>query len=128
MFRARRRWIAIACFASWALGPAIGIGLAAHELEHHGSEVQDHSHAARSAAVVLHGHFHEDDAGDHSHQLAPPSHTPSRLGQHGQVVLAAVTPAGTPARPDCDFRPPSRPPEPTALAPPDFFGLCVLRL
>ena len=128
MFIPRRRWTAIACFASWALGPVIGIGLAAHELDHHGSEFQGHAHVAQSAAVVLHGHFHEDDSDDHSHELVPPSSTLSRLVRHGQVVLASVTPAGTLSRPDSDFRPPGPPPEPPALAPPDPFALCVLRL
>jgi hypothetical protein len=118
----------IACFVSWALGPAIAIGLAVHELEYHSPEAQNHSHAAQAAEASLHGHFHEDDTEDHSHELAPLPSTPSRLGQHGRVVLAAVTPAGALSRPDSISRPPGLGPEPTALAPPDPFGLCILRL
>lgn len=125
--RAHLRWITVACFASWALGPAIGMGLAIHELDHHRSEF-GHSHAAESAAVVLHGHLHEDDSDNHSHELVPPSSTPSRLVQHGQVFLAAVTPAAALSWPSRDARASGLPPEPPALAPPDCFDLCVLRL
>ena len=128
MLRTRHRLIAIACFACWAFAPAIGIGLAAHELEHHGAEPQDHSHAAQAAEAFLHGHVHEDDAGDHVHDLAPPSSTPSRLGKQLQFQQAAVVPAGTPARSANLSQADGPPPEPTALAPPDPYGLCVLRL
>jgi hypothetical protein len=128
MFRGRHRWAAIACFASWALGPAIGMGLAAHELEHHGSVSREHSHAARAAEAFLHGHLHEDDTDDHAHELTPPSFTPSRLGKGGQFVRAAVSSAGALPRPHGVLRSSGPPPEPTGLAPPDPFGLCVLRL
>lgn len=128
MLRAHRRWTVIACFAAWALWPAIGIGLAAHELEHHGAEPQDHSHAAQAAEAFLHGHVHEDDADDHVHDLAPPSFTPSRLAKQLQSQQAAVAPACSPARPASLFHADGPPPEPNALAPPDFHRLCVLRL
>ncbi len=128
MLRARHRWTAIACFGAWALGPAIGIGLAAHELEHHRAEPQNHSHAAQAAEAFLHGHVHGDDADDHVHDLVPPSFTPSRLSQQVQSAQAAVAPAGVLARPAGLFRADGPPPEPNALAPPDSYRLCVLRL
>ena len=128
MLRAHRRLIATACFASWALAPAIGIGLVAHELEHHGAEPQDHSHAARAAEAVLHGHLHEADADDHAHDLAPPSFTPSRLSQQAPSTQAAVGQAGAPGRLAGLSPAEASPPEPTALAPPDPYCLCVLRL
>ena len=123
-----RRWIALACFAAWAFGPVVGIGLAAHELEHHGPRTLDHSHAAQAAEAFLHGHVHEEDVGDHAHEIAPPSSTLSRLGQHGRATLVTVATAGRPARPDHLARPSGPRPELTAFAPPDPFGLCVLRL
>lgn len=128
MLRGRQRWITIACFASWALGPAIGIAYAAHELEHHGLRAQDHSHAAQAAEAFLHGHVHDDNAGDHGHELVPPSLTPSRLGQPDQVAPATVSSATGWSRPESVLRFFGSPPEPTALAPPDFSALCVLRL
>jgi hypothetical protein len=128
MLLAHRRYMTIACSAAWALGPAIGIGFAAHELEHHGAEPQDHSHAAQAAEAFLHGHVHEDGAGDHVHDLAPPSLTPSRLGKQLQFQQAAVAPAGSPARSTSLFHADGPPPEPNALAPPDSYRLCVLRL
>lgn len=128
MFRAHRRWAAIACFAAWALGPAMGIALAAHELEHHAAGPRDHSHAAQAAEAFLHGHVHEDDADDHVHDLAPPPFTPSRLGRQLQAEQAAVAPANSPVRPASLLQANGLPPEPNALAPPDSFRLCVLRL
>lgn len=128
MFRAPHRWSAIACFAAWALGPAIGIGLAAHEVEHHGTEPQGHSHVAQAAEAFLHGHVHEDDVDDHVHDLAPPSFTPSRLGKQLLSEQAAVAPAGSPARPASPSQADGPQPEPNALAPPGSYRLCVLRL
>jgi hypothetical protein len=128
MFRGRCRLAAMACFAAWALGPVIGIGLAAHELDHHGQELGEHSHAAQAAEAFLHGHAHEGDAGDHAHELTPPWFTPSRLGKHSKATPAAVGLAGEFEQPAGPCQTNTSPPEPNVLAPPDFYSLCILRL
>ena len=123
----RRRGTAIACVMSWALGPAIGIGLAAHELEDHGSEPQDHSHAAQAAMAIVHGHFHEEEADDHDHGIAPSSFSASRLAGESHLAASVPTAVG-PQPPSVSLRNGRRPPEPAGLSPPSLFGLCVLRL
>lgn len=128
MFRAPCRWTAIACFAAWSVGPALGIGIAAHQLEHHGPQPQDHSHAAEAAEAFLHGHLHEDGADDHAHHVAPPSFTPLRLGQQARSEQRAVAVAGSPARPASLCQAEGPPPEAAALAPPGPCRPCVLRL
>jgi hypothetical protein len=125
MFRARRSWAALVCFTTWAFGPAIGIGLAAHELEHHGPASPDHSHAAQAVEALLHGHFHEDEADDHHHQLAQPSPTPSRVGHPGRNVSAALHQAGALSRTEIFVLSTDSTHDPTLLIPPDLFGLCV---
>lgn len=124
---ARHRWIVLACFLSWALGPLAGIGLAAHELEHHASGSMEHSHAAEAAGAVLHGHFHEEGEDGHGHDVAPPSSTPTRLGQKSQLPPLAVMPAGASSWSDGVSGLCGPPPEPRGLGPPPPFALCVLR-
>lgn len=127
MPRTRRRWTAIACFAAWAVGPAVGIAIAAHELEHHGEATHEHSHAAQAAAAFLHGHVHEEDADDHVHDLAPPSVTPSRMGNQARSAAAVAPPRSVGAGAGLSHVD-GPAPEANALAPPALYGLCVLRL
>lgn len=112
---------------TWALGPAIGIGLTAHELEHHGHEL-DLPGVALAAAAVLHGHFHEEDEGEHGHDVTPPMSPPLRLAGESQIAVVAAAPAGGRSQPTDFLEPPGPLPELAALSPPAPVGLCVLRL
>jgi hypothetical protein len=123
----RRRWIALACFASWAVGPALGIALAAHELEHHGSGLHEHSHAAEVASALVHGHFHDDDGEDHEHSFAPPSSWVSRLTVQGDAPMPLVGSARQ-VLPASVVTHRLQLPEPAGLSPPSPFRLCALLL
>jgi len=115
----------VACLASWALGPVIGLGVVVHQLDHH--EV-DALALSGMAQVAVHGHFHEKDANDHSHEAPPPSLTTSPLSsQNRLVVVAAANSGGQPPRVEL-IRQSDPLSIPTSHGPPSPFSLCVLRL
>lgn len=127
------RRIALACLACWALGPAMSLGAALHQLEHHFSEAEhDAPHemtAAEISQILLHGHFHQDDPGDHSHDVVPVSVTASPVSsKSNRTTTLAMTGLGL-ELPTAErvwrFGPPS---SPSSLDPPSPSSLCVLRL
>lgn len=127
------RRIALAWLACWALGPAIGLGIALHELEHHLWEAEHHAPHGMTAAevsqVLVHGHFHEDDPGDHSHSVVPVSITAS-TGPSQTRNAAAVSATGIGAA-TCVAQRAWRPgpsSDSFSLDPPSPFHFCVLRL
>lgn len=127
------RAIAITLMACWAFGPAMGIVVAAHELEHHLFEQRGHSahgvNAAEVSRVLLHGHFHEDDADDHSHSVAPVSVSTLRAWSPGaRVVVVSTTGADGFEMMAQGIGRSGPTPEPNSLAPPSLSRLCVFRL
>jgi hypothetical protein len=103
------------------------VGLAAHELEHHGTGLHDHSHTAELAAAFVHGHFHEENAEDHDHGFEPPTLSTSLLNSETQVATPSFM-AIEPQSPEATLGRGAPLPEPAGLSPPSPFALCVLRL
>lgn len=112
--------------ACWALGPAMGLGVALHQVGHH----QEEGHAlGEMTQMLLHGHVHDDDADDHSHSAVPPSLMPSQLSGESQLGVVATTGVGGSSPPpvECVWRSGSLP-DPTSRGPSSPLSLCVLRL
>ena len=121
------RYIAVAFLACWALGPAMGVAMALHELEHHHSSA-DVVALAGMTQVLLHGHVHENGAGDHTHSAVPPSLMPSDLSSESQAGAVATTGVvEPPVTIDCAWQS-GPPPDPTSRGPSSPSSLCVLRL
>jgi hypothetical protein len=119
--------------ACWALGPVLGAGLAAHELEHHESGDVGPAGADERVLPFVHGHFHEEGTSSHSHELVPPTAPLSTLSGTKQLSSIvdksrdALRNAGLALRPPLlDWVLPKPGPEPPSPA--SLQHLCVLRL
>ena len=116
-----------------ALGPALGAGLAAHELEHHASGDLGSAEVAERALPVLHGHFHEEGASPHSHEAVPPAATLSTVSVTRQLSAVADTSVAALRSSGLSLRPPllelaTPRPGPVPLSPASLQDLCILRL
>ena len=123
--RLQHRRVGFALIVSWALGPVLGLGAAAHQFEHHD---KDEPLLSGMIEVVLHGHFHEDDTDDHGHEVAAPALAPSLLSNQSQAALFGGSPVESLPAPAAESWWSGVPPEQNAIGPPTPFGLCVLRL
>jgi hypothetical protein len=117
----------------WVLGPALGAGLAAHELEHHESGELGSAEVAERVLPVLHGHFHEEGTSPHSHEAVPPAATlapgsvTKQLSAVADTSVAALRGSGLSVRPPVlELAAPRAGPVPVSSA--SLQDLCILRL
>lgn len=114
----RIRWLALmVCLLGWASSPVAALLASIHLLEHDSAAP---GHSLDPRFVASHGHHHEVDVPDHSHEAIPFSKTPSSefpdlwFGiEHGSEVVTQSASA-------C--------PTPVALPPPQLHALCVMLL
>jgi len=105
------------CLMGWASSPVAALLVSIHILEH-GPEVSSHSLDPRFAAS--HGHQHELDVPDHSHEVIPASERPSP-----ELLNKWL---GADDLPTADIGSLSSCPTPVALPPPEYQALCVMLL